>query len=248
MVVLKASPVVSRLEDAFEEAKSKYKAVRKIHDQITDLMTIIEVQAAGEELAKHDSFIEEIMTEFGALLTKLEDYRRSQKEPALTPPEKEPKPRSNLERIKVPQFAGNIKNYRTWKRLFNEAMTRNGEDEGSQLARLIEAIQPPLRLEIENYTSTTPIWKYLDKLLGDDKELIRILMNDIKTMRSLKVKDSKSIRGFVATIRGFMLRMEDVGATEEIQSQYIFADILAKLASEDQRALILAQHDYYQNA
>jgi hypothetical protein len=51
---------------------------------------------------------------------------------------------SNLERIKVPQFSGNIKNnYRTWKRIFEDTMKRNYENEGSQLARLIEAIQPP---------------------------------------------------------------------------------------------------------
>ena len=160
MVVLKANTEMSRLEEAFDEVKTKYKAIRKIHDKITDVVTLAEVQVAGEGLTKHDRFIEEIMAEFGALLTKLEDYRRSQKEAALNSPEKEPKPRSNLERIKVPQFAGNIKNYRTWKRLFNEAMTRNSEDEGSQLARLIEAIQPPLRFEIENYTTTTTIWKY----------------------------------------------------------------------------------------
>ena len=60
-----------------------------------------------------------------------------------TPTELGPKPRSNLERIKVPQFSGNIKNYRTWKRIFKDTMSRNSQDEGSQLARLIEAIQPP---------------------------------------------------------------------------------------------------------
>lgn len=72
-------------------------------------------------------------------------------------------------------------------------------------------------------------------------------MNDIKAMRSLKSKDSKTSRSFVATIRWFILRMEDVGATEEIQNQHIFADIVAKLTSRRSKSLS-AQHDYYKAA
>ena len=61
-------------------------------------------------------------------------------------------------------------------------------------------------------------------------------MNDIKTMKPLKVKDTKSIRNLVATVRGFIRRMEDFGASDEAKSRYVFADILAKLIVEDQRA------------
>ena len=118
-----------------------------------------------------------------------------------TPTELGPKPKSNLERIKVTQFSGNIKNYRTRKRIFKDTVSRNSQDEGSRLARLIEAIQPPppLKYEIDCFTTTEAIWAFLDKLFGDDKELIRILMNEIKTMKPLKVKDTKSIQNFVAT-------------------------------------------------
>jgi hypothetical protein len=62
-------------------------------------------------------------------------------------------------------------------------MKRNYENEGSQLAKLIEAIQAPLRYEIECFTTTKAIWEFLEKLFGNDKELIKILMNDIKTMK-----------------------------------------------------------------
>jgi ClpP class serine protease len=86
MLVLKASPEVSYLDEAFEEVKIKYKAIRKIHDQITDLLTLKEGQVIDGELAKHDGFIEEIMTEFSVLLGKLEEYQKSQKEPAVSPP------------------------------------------------------------------------------------------------------------------------------------------------------------------
>ncbi|CAB4013716.1 Hypothetical predicted protein [Paramuricea clavata] len=55
-------------------------------------------------------------------------------------------------------------------------------------------------------------------------------------MKPLKVKDTKSIRNFVAAVRGFILRMVDVGASDEAKSKYVFADILAKLMAEDQRA------------
>ena len=236
-VVLKARVEISRLEEAFDEVKTKYKAVRKLHDEITDLM--IEAEVDKDDFGSHDNFIEEIMAVYGNLLTEFEEYRKFKEMEIISKTkstEKEPKARSNLERIKVPQFSGNIKNYRTWKRIFSNTMEKNGEDQASQLARLIEAIQPPLRYEVECFTTTGAIWKFLDRLFGDDKELIRILMNDIKTMKPLKAKDTKSIRNFVATVRGCILRMEDVGATDETRSRYVFADILAKLTIEDQRA------------
>ncbi|CAB4025183.1 Hypothetical predicted protein [Paramuricea clavata] len=238
--VLEARPEIHSLEEAFGEVKVKYKAVRVIHDGITDLMVEADIEEA--DFTNHDIFITEIIAKYGDLLSKLEQYRRKcevdQTSKGL-PTEMEPKQqRSNLERIKVPQFSGNIKHYRTWKRIFEDTMKRNYENEGSQLARLIEAIQPPppLRYEIECFTTTKAIWEFLDKLFGDDKELIKILMNDIKTMKPLKVKDAKSIRNLVATVRGFILRMEDVGASDEAKSRYMFADILAKLTVEDQRA------------
>ena len=182
---------------------------------------MVEADIEKADFTNHDIFITEIIAKYGDLL----------------PTEMEPKQqRSNLERIKVPQFSGNIKNYRTWKIIFEDAMKRNYENEGSQLARLIEAIQAPLRYEIECFTTTKAIWEFLDKLFGDGKELIKILMNDIKTMKPLKVKDAKLIRNLVATVRGFILRMEDVGASDEAKSRYVFADILAKLTVEDQRA------------
>ena len=40
----------------------------------------------------------------------------------------------------------------------------------------------------------------------------------------------------MATIRRFILRIEDVGASDETQSKYVFADIPVKLMLEDQRA------------
>ncbi|CAB4015097.1 Hypothetical predicted protein, partial [Paramuricea clavata] len=229
--VLEARPEIHSLEEAFGEVKVKYKAVREIHDGITDLMVEADIEEA--DFTNHDIFVTELIAKYGDLLSKLEQYRRKcevdQTSKGLVPTEMEPKQqRSNPERIKVPQFSGNIKIYRTWKRIFEDTTKRNYENERSQLARLIEAIQHPLRYEIECFTTTKAIWEFLDKLFGDDKELIKILMNDIKTMKPLKVKDAKSIRNLVA--------MEDVGASDETKSRYVFADILAKLTVEDQRA------------
>jgi hypothetical protein len=183
--VLEARPEIYRLEEAFGEVKVKYKAVREMHDGITDLMVEADIEKA--DFTNHDIFITEIIAKYGDLLSKLEQYRRKcevdQTSKGL-PTEMEPKQqRSYLERIEVPQFSGNIKNYRTWKRIFEDTMKRNYENEGSQLAKLIEAIQAPLRYEIECFTTTKAIWEFLEKLFGNDKELIKILMNDIKTMK-----------------------------------------------------------------
>ena len=143
-IVLDARPEICRLEEAFSEIKVKYKAIREVHDQITEL--IVEAEIETTDFTNPDSFITGIIARYGDLLAKLEHYRKRcemDKRLKETPTELGPKPKSNLERIKVPQFSGNIKNYRTWKRIFKDTMSKNSQDEGSQLARLIEAIQPP---------------------------------------------------------------------------------------------------------
>ena len=111
-IVLEARPEISRLG----EALGKYKAMREVHDQITELMVESEIEIT--EFTNYHSFITGIIGKYGDLLAKLEYYRKKcEMEKGLmeTPTELGPKPKSNLERIKVPQFTGNIKNYRTWK-------------------------------------------------------------------------------------------------------------------------------------
>ena len=66
-----------------------------------------------------------------------------------------------------------MENYQTWKRTFPDTMKRNCEDGSSQLARLIEAIQPPLRYEIECFTTAKAIWEFRDRFFGDDKGLLQ---------------------------------------------------------------------------
>jgi hypothetical protein len=92
-------------------------------------------------LTNHDTFITEIIARYGDLLSKFQQYRRKC-EVDQTSKDLPKQPRYNLDKIKVPQFSGNIKNYRTWKRIFEDTMKRNYENEGSQLARLIKAIPP----------------------------------------------------------------------------------------------------------
>ena len=43
-IVLEARPEISRLEEAFCEIKGKYKAIREVHDQITELMVQAEIE------------------------------------------------------------------------------------------------------------------------------------------------------------------------------------------------------------
>ncbi|CAB3985976.1 Hypothetical predicted protein [Paramuricea clavata] len=72
--VLEARPEIHSLEEAFGEVKVKYKAVREIHDGITDLMVEADIEEA--DFTNHDIFITEIIAKYGDLLSKLEQYRR----------------------------------------------------------------------------------------------------------------------------------------------------------------------------
>ena len=77
---------------------------------------MVEADIKKADFTNHDIFVTEIIAKYGDLLSKLEQCRRKCKVHQTSkglPTEMEPKQqRSNLERIKVPQFSGNIKNYR----------------------------------------------------------------------------------------------------------------------------------------
>ena len=71
-IVLEAFPEISCLEEAFNEIKGKYKAIRELHDQITEL--IVEAEIEITDFTNHDSFITGIIGKYGDLLAKLEHY------------------------------------------------------------------------------------------------------------------------------------------------------------------------------
>ena len=68
--VLEARPEIHSLEEAFGEVKVKYKAVRELHDGITDLMVEADIEKA--DFTNHDIFVTEIIAKYGDLLSKLE--------------------------------------------------------------------------------------------------------------------------------------------------------------------------------
>jgi hypothetical protein len=92
--------------------------------------------------------------------------------------------------------------------------------------------------KLSNPPPPSEIWAFLDKSLRDDKELIRILTNDIKTMKPFEGQRYKVDSKFCRSSSWIILRIVDVGASDEAKSRYVFAYILAKLAEEDQRAYV----------
>ena len=74
-IVLEACPEISRLEEAFNEIKGKYKAIREVHGQITELMVEAEIEIT--DFTNHDSFVTGIIGKCGDLLAKLEHYRKN---------------------------------------------------------------------------------------------------------------------------------------------------------------------------
>ena len=53
-IVLDARPEICHLEEAFSEIKVKYKAIREVYDQITELMVEAEIETT--DFTNHDKF------------------------------------------------------------------------------------------------------------------------------------------------------------------------------------------------
>ena len=230
---LKAKPTLEQVKEDFDLVKERYSELMSIHEDLIDTLTEENVKDDVFEL--HEDWIEDVQKQFADIRKRFNEFT-AQNTPSPSPPTTKPSSvdrKSNLERIPLPEFNGDIRFYPTWKKQFKESMKQNSQSPYEELARLIIAVQPPLRDEIRMFSSAALIWQYLEERYGDKQSLIDILIKDLKTMKPLKGKDPQSIRLFTSRIRSFIMTMEDLGEGVEAQSRYVFADVLAKLEPDD---------------
>ena len=73
-IVLGAQPEIHHVEEAFNEVKQKYKTIRELHNDITEVM--VKTRIKETDFTNHNNFIKEIICIYGHLLSKFEHYRK----------------------------------------------------------------------------------------------------------------------------------------------------------------------------
>ena len=176
------------------------------------------------EINKKRAEITTVMKQLLYDVTKQEnDAKKSRSPPAI----EKPKPvKCQLERLKVQQFNGNVRDYPSWKLNFRHCMAKYCLDEDEQLQRLKEAILPPVHKEITHCLTIQSAYEILDQSYGNEDELMTLLLHDIKSCQPIKHSNFKSLKSFAAEIRAFITRVKDLNKTCDLKAEYVLVDIM----------------------
>jgi len=141
-----------------------------------------------------------------------------------------------LEKLTVPSWEGNRKNYATWKSEFNYWMEKYKQDKDEQLQRLRKALPKHSFWadQVRPCRTIEQAWKILDTEFGDQRKLMDDLLKEITNLKPVK-RDSTSLSRYAAMILGFVNNMEQNGCevTNANEAPFVMSQLLSKLAPKD---------------
>ena len=141
-----------------------------------------------------------------------------------------------LEKLTVPSWERNRKNYATWKSEFNYWMVKYKQDKDEQLQRLRKALPKHSFWadQVRPCRTIEQAWKILDTEFGDQRKLMDDLLKEITNLKPVK-RDSTSLSRYAAMILGFVNNMEQNGCevTNANEAPFVMSQLLSKLAPKD---------------
>ena len=219
----------------FEKNNKIVSANNSVIDELADDCPESEVEENINCLSEINEKRAEITTVMKQLLYDVTKQENDAKKSLSAPATEKPKPvKCQLERLKVQQFNGNVRDYPSWKLNFTHCMAKYCLDEDEQLQRLKEAILPPVHKEITHCLTIQSAYEILDQNYGNEDELMTLLLHDIKSCQPIKHSNFKSLKSFAAEICAFITRVKDLNKTCDLKAEYVLVDIMEKLPRDDQ--------------
>ena len=208
---------ISTVERRFNELKKKWDMVQETHDAYSVHSGEMEVGEAD----KLDEWIDEMITTFDDLEIKADkkiDQIRSTEAPS--PKDKDSKKRSEVgavkvERMKFPQFEGDIRRYPQFKEEFIKHIGPICQKD--QLAFVLKNhLSPIVREEVESCGEDyTEIWKRLDQRFGDEGRLINSIMDEVTNLSHGGNDDSYTLQ-MIKTVEKAHRDLVRLGAEQEM--------------------------------
>jgi len=228
------SPTVEQVEKAMLKMESCYDALVSANDAVISQLA---EDCPEEELAVQINYLDDVNKARSKITPVIKNILTSVSPVSLPSPVIQPAintPKCYLERLKVPVFSGNIREYPSWKCAFQNAMTKYCPDEEEQIQRLKDAVKSDAHKEILHCMSVDSAFVLLDQNYGNNDELMHLLLRDVKTLKPIKNSNSSSLKSFASDIRSFIIRITDLGKVHDLKADYVILDLLDKLPSEEQ--------------
>lgn len=236
------TPTDSQIEKGLLKLEQHYDALVSANEKVIALLpndaseTLVEEQMSYmDEINKTRNTVSSDATSLaGMLKEKAILYEKQLHREDTQRPTAPAEVKSHLERLSVPKFSGDLRDYPSWRQTFRHTMAKYCPDNEEQLQRLKEAVSPSVKNDIVHCLSVDTAFKVLDRNYGNEDELMSILLKDIKSCKLAKNGDAKSLKALAFELNNFIVRVTDLGKVHDLKSDYLFVDVLSKLSQEDQ--------------
>ena len=137
------------------------------------------------------------------------------------------------EKMKLPYFSGNIRNYARFKKNFKEIILPFYSDPIQQVYVIKEnCLKGQAKILVENIEDMKAIWMRLDDKYGDKLDLVDVVIKDLENLPSMKINDDQKFIHLVDTLEKGLLDLEAIDATQEIANAYTVKMIETKISRQ----------------
>ena len=217
-------PCVTVIEELQKDLKTQYQTCKNMHAK---LITLLDSTAAEREM----SWISRVQNTYIDMARKIGEYLHSQHISKTTG-----KTGSiRLERLKMPHFDGNIRDYPQFKSDFIKQVYPE-ITEGSAAYTLKACLsKDPYELVKNVDDNYEDMWQRLDQRYGKASKLADVVMYDIKQLRSIKEGEEKKFLEFVETIERGYRDLARLKIEHEISNTSVVSIIEEKLPKDVKR-------------
>ena len=140
-------------------------------------------------------------------------------------------PYFKLQRLEVPKFHSEPKQYHKWKATFDR-FTKECDD-NAKYDYLLACTVGDTQHYVENRSNFTDAMIKLDEKYGNVHTMIGLLIDEIKSLPVVRKGDYKSFENLNFRVNDFHERLIMMGRREDAENSYILKEIESKLNSDD---------------
>nr|XP_054761134.1 uncharacterized protein LOC129267449 [Lytechinus pictus] len=208
-----------------------YKDLEAKHEQYCETI------ADDEEFMKEDSWLEDCQTTFLSMRKKVKDYgkmntRNSDSHSNATPErnndraERASSCKVQIERPKLPQFSGDVRDYTTFKSDFKHLIEFRYEKRDAITILRTSITGKPLDLIRGLGNDYEATWAHLDNIYGDPRLVAHAIVYDLGKFHPLKEGEDG---------RRSYNTLQEVGKTNDMDNNHMISLIEKKMSNEDRK-------------
>lgn len=220
-----STATVKKLQDQLEDAYTECKQANSV------LLSLLTREAASSEL----TWLPAIQASYNEIIAKLEAQLDSKEKPMVESKAQVKTEKSSnlhLEKIRMPRFDGELREYPTFKRDFQkQVMPHLTENTAPYTLRSCLSKEPLAQVKSVD-DDIRDMWERLDEKYGDPAKFADAIINDIRRIKSIKEGENRRFVEFVGIVEDGFRDLKRLGLETEITTTSSVSIIERKLPAD----------------